>query len=64
MLRKFMKKVAVIQTLLPATFLPQGDNLEFKVGSSVKVLFNEKTMINWQVIHTYMDRFAEKVRVL
>ncbi|MBU0655547.1 MAG: type III-B CRISPR module RAMP protein Cmr1 [Gammaproteobacteria bacterium] len=58
------KKVAVIQTLLPATFLPQGDNLEFKVGSSVKVLFNEKTMIDWQVIHTYMDRFAEKVRVL
>lgn len=58
------KKVAVIQTLLPATFLPQGDELEFKVGRSVKVRFNEQTMIDWQVIHTYMDRFAEKVRVL
>lgn len=58
------KRVAVIQTLLPATFLPQGDTLEFKVGSSVKVSFNEQTMIDWQVIHTYMDRFAKKVRVL
>lgn len=58
------KKVAVIQTLLPATFLPQGDELEFKVGRSVKVRFNEQTMIDWQVIHTYMDRFSQKVRVL
>ena len=58
------KKVAVVQALLPATFLPQGDELEFKVGRSVKVLFNEQTMIDWQVIHTYMDRFSEKVRVL
>lgn len=58
------KKIAVIQTLIPAMFLLQGDPLEFKVGSSVKVDFNEQTMIDWQVIHTYMDRFKEKVRVL
>ena len=58
------KKIAVIQTLIPAMFLLQGDPLEFKVGNNVKVSFNEQTMIDWQVIHTYMDRFTKKVRVL
>lgn len=58
------QKIAVIQALLPATFLPENDSLEFNVGKKVAVRFNEDEMINWQVIHTYMDRFANKVRVL
>ncbi|MDQ5770594.1 hypothetical protein [Thiothrix subterranea] len=62
------RKVAVVQTLLPSEFLPDRTALEFKMGNKpndkVQVLFNEQTMIDWQVIHTYMDRFAEKVRVL
>lgn len=58
------QKIAVIQALLPATFLPEGDSLEFNVGKKVTVCFHEDEMIDWQVIHTYMDRFADKERVL
>ncbi len=62
------QRVALIQTLFPATFLPEGDTLEFKMGNrptdKVNVRFNESQMIDWQVIHTYMDRFSEKVRIL
>lgn len=62
------KQVAVIQSLLPAKFLPDRTTLEFKIGNrpsdKVNVSFDEKTMTNWQVIHTYMDRFVEKVSIL
>lgn len=62
------KKAVVIQTLLPSEFLPDRTALEFKMGNKpndkVQVLFNEQAMIDWQLIHTYMDRFAERVRIL
>lgn len=62
------KQAVVIQSLFPAEFLPDRTELEFKMGNrpndKAQVLFNEQAMINWQVIHTYMDRFANKVRVL
>lgn len=62
------QQVALIQTLFPATFLPEGDTLEFKMGNrpsdKVNVRFNENQMIDWQVIHKYMDRFADKERIL
>lgn len=61
-------QVALIQMLFPATFLPEGDTLEFKMGNrpneKVNVRFNENQMIDWQVIHKYMDRFAGKERIL
>ncbi|WP_298609727.1 type III-B CRISPR module RAMP protein Cmr1 [uncultured Thiothrix sp.] len=62
------KKVAVIQSLLPSEFLPDRTALEFKMSNSpkdkVQVTFNEQAMIDWQVIHTYMDRFTDRVHVL
>lgn len=62
------QQVALIQSLFPATFLPEGDTLEFKMGNrpndKVNVRFNENQMIDWQVIYTYMDRFTNKERIL
>jgi CRISPR-associated protein Cmr1 len=62
------KQVALIQTLFPATFLPDRDPLEFKMGNrlndKVSIRFNEDRMIDWQVIHAYMDRFTTRERVL
>ncbi len=59
------KQVALIQTLFPATFLPDLTPLAFKTKhASLAVNFSANTMINWQVIHAYMDRFTAKERVL
>jgi len=58
------RQVVLIQTLMPATFLANGDILEFKMGNQprdkVRLPFDEQKMINWQVIHNYMDRFANR----
>lgn len=59
------EKTALIHTLLPATFLPEKEPLEFKIGSKKRrVLFDEAQMIDWQILHTYLDRFTNRETVL
>lgn len=61
-------QVVLLQALLPATFLPDRDTLEFKMGNrtadKVSIRFNENSMIDWKVIHDYMDRFAQRESIL
>lgn len=53
------REACVIQTLLPAIFLPSGTQIEMKPkrGRGQQVPF---TAVDWQVVHTYMDRFITK----
>lgn len=50
-----------IQTLLPSEFLPI--NTEFKINSSSHLVFRPE-MVDWQVIHEYLDRFQSRVSLL
>lgn len=53
------REACVIQSLLPAMFLPSNTPIEMKPkqGRAQQVPF---TAVDWQVIHTYMDRFINK----
>lgn len=58
--------VAIIQTLLPATFLPIGEKITFKAkrlsGGQKKI--SVPTSMNWNTIIDYLDRFPSKIQVL
>lgn len=49
---------SLIQTLLPATFLPEKEAVEFKPkpGHAVDVPFTQ-SQIDWNTLHTYLNRF-------
>ncbi|MEM7018046.1 MAG: type III-B CRISPR module RAMP protein Cmr1 [Pseudomonadota bacterium] len=47
---------AIIQALLPATFLPQGDHIVLEGADTSKILPN----VDWKVVHGYMERFAQR----
>lgn len=53
---------ALIQSLLPATYLSSGDKIEFKPGRgrAKTIEINHDRDIDWTVIHKYMDRFNQK----
>lgn len=53
----------LIQSLLPATFLPSSAEVEFKGKKKSSVKINEKS-VDWQVIHAYLDRFQGKEKIL
>ncbi len=55
----------LVQLLLPATFLPEGEKIEFKPkpGRAVDIPFTQ-TQINWDTLHQYLDRFSQRERVL
>ena len=56
---------ALIQTLLPATFLPAGDSIQFKPGRgrAMNLRFDE-SQIDWKTIPAYLDRFDGRERLL
>ncbi len=58
-------KHALIQTLLPATFLPAGDSVEFRPnrGGTMHLSFDE-SQIDWKTIPAYLDRFDNRERLL
>ena len=61
------KSIAIIQTLMPATFLPEGSSMQYSMGrreiEKVSLNFN-KNMLNWSDITNYMDRFPNRENVL
>jgi CRISPR-associated protein Cmr1 len=50
-----------VHTLMPAKFLPTGGNIQIKSGRNVS---NVPASPDWQVLHTYLDRFEEKKGVI
>jgi len=50
----------LIHLFLPARFLEDGANLEFKVDRKKKILKYKNTMTDWDVIHDYLDRFKQR----
>ncbi len=63
----------IIQSFFPARYLPDNCNLEFEVkqgiGRSKKTIFVDSVqfsseMINWRVIHDYLDRFVDKEQII
>ena len=61
------KSIAIIQILMPATFLPEGSLMQYSMGrrddQKVNLSFN-KNMLNWSDITNYMDRFPNREKVL
>lgn len=61
------KSIAIIQTLMPATFLPEGSSMQYSMGrrddQKVNLSFN-KNMLNWSDITNYMDCFPNREKVL
>lgn len=51
---------ALIQSLLPATFLPNGRQIEFNKAQKDFFLAFDDNQLDWQVIHNYLDRFPNK----
>ncbi len=47
---------AIIQSLLPAQFLPSGDQLVMKGRRSQ----DKRVTVDWAVLHNYLDRFSTK----
>jgi CRISPR-associated protein Cmr1 len=58
------KSIVLIQTLMPATFLPQNGRLVFKTSRNDDSVNFDKKMIDWQDIDTYMDRFQPRMSIL
>jgi CRISPR-associated protein Cmr1 len=60
------KSVAILQMLIPAVFLPENTSLEYSMGKrddeKVLVAFH-KSMLDWQDITTYLNRFPERVTI-
>ncbi len=56
---------ALLQTLLPAQFLGDGSKLEFKVKKKkpTSIAF-KSSMINWDTIRTYLNRFTDREQIL
>lgn len=56
---------ALVQALLPATFLPAGDSVQFKPGRgrAMNLRFDE-SQIDWKTIPAYLDRFDNRERLL
>ncbi|WP_020559171.1 type III-B CRISPR module RAMP protein Cmr1 [Thiofilum flexile] len=57
-------KTAIVQSLFPAEFLPDNTILEFKMQQGKANIHFNQQMIDWQVIHKYMDRFSERMQTL
>jgi len=50
-------QVLLIQILMPADFVSQGDKLEFNYGRSAGNIYFNQNWIEWGVVHEYMNRF-------
>lgn len=57
-------QVAMIQTLLPATFLPTGEQVIVKAEQLTNKQTNVSVRVNWDAINTYLDRFDKRQRLL
>jgi len=58
-------KAILLHTLFPSVFLPENTKLEFKLQRGKNsILSFKQAMIDWNYIHTYLDRFAEKEQIL
>lgn len=57
-------KVAIIQTLLPATFLPTKENVRVEAKRLPGGQALVPVRAQWDVIHTYLDRFIGRTALL
>ncbi len=59
------QQCALIQTLLPAIFLPEGDKVKFKYKRGRGDVVTQKVIHqeNWDVVYDFMDRFPNRVSV-
>jgi len=58
------KQYAVVQTLMPALFLPDGDKILLKQTGGGNKNKRVEVDIDWQIIKNYMERFANKKRII
>jgi CRISPR-associated protein Cmr1 len=60
-LHTFANQAIAVQTLLPAQFLPSDVSIQLKDNKHSKLI---PSAVDWNVITTYMDRFASAKRIL
>ena len=54
----------LVHSLFPAVFLKEGEKLEFKVKQRKQTLQYKEDIIDWKVIHTYLERYTDREVVL
>ena len=57
-------KTFLTHTLLKACFLTENDTLEFKTGRYRYSLNYRPDMIDWGIINTYLERFADREEIV